>query len=801
MTNVGARLAHIARRLGRLRGRSAHELATRASQRISVELERRGLSSLGREPSDARFRALLDPEFFTIGDSTGAALREHFARREAPRFFPGVRDGRSAAELRTGRWAPEHAALITAADAVMAGRFDLLGYRALSFGDPVDWHLDPIAGVRAPLRHWSRIDYLDAAVVGDHKVTWELNRHQHFMLLGRAYRVTGDTAYARCFAERLEAWLDANPPKLGINWASSLEIAYRAISWLWAIELFRDADALGPPLLQRALRVLYLHARHLERYLSLYFSPNTHLTGEALGLLYLGVLLPEFRDAERWRTLGWEILVQQVPRQIHDDGVYFEHASHYHRYTADIYLHAMGLAGLAGLPVPGVMRQRLERAMDHLADLTRPDGTIPFIGDDDGGALVSLEERGYADVRAALGIASVMLDRPDYAVVAGAASQEALWMLGPEGAESIRAASGGEPPRHLSRLYAEGGYAIMRDGWGARAHHLVVDSGPLGAMNCGHAHSDALSFELTALGRPALVDPGTFTYTGDPADRDAFRLSSAHNTLTVDGSSASVPAGPFSWTHAAGAVVERWWTGSCTDILVASHDGFLRLPSPVRHRRKILFVRTGFWVVVDSMVTEGAHQAVANFHGAIGSRLMPRGPTSAVLSLPGGTRQERLHFSVHGDVSSVRWEEDWVSPVYGAKVLAPCIRVATQGHSELVTLLVPAAGDEVVTVEELEMAGGRACRIARSSERGVDLLLLGTGQLAAHDAGGLSVAGAELAWVRRVSPGGPLTAVSLCGASARLTVDGITFTTDSAAEFLRHERGWSVEGPGAFHVS
>ena len=91
--------------------------------------------------------------------------------------------------------------------------------------------------------------------------------------------------------------MDANPPKLGINWASSLEVSLRAISWLWALHFFRESPRLTAAIFARALKFLYLHARHLETYLSTYFSPNTHLTGEALGLFYLGLMLPEFRRA------------------------------------------------------------------------------------------------------------------------------------------------------------------------------------------------------------------------------------------------------------------------------------------------------------------------------------------------------------------------------------------------------------------------------------------------------------------------------------------------------------------------
>ena len=103
--------------------------------------------------------------------------------------------------------------------------------------------------------------------------------------------------------------MEQNPPKIGINWASSLEVSFRSISWLWALHFFKDSAALTPAVFLRALKFLYLQARHIETFLSTYFSPNTHLTGEALGLFYLGVMFPEFKEAKRWRETGREILL------------------------------------------------------------------------------------------------------------------------------------------------------------------------------------------------------------------------------------------------------------------------------------------------------------------------------------------------------------------------------------------------------------------------------------------------------------------------------------------------------------
>ena len=73
----------------------------------------------------------------------------------------------------------------------------------------------------------------------------------------------------------------------------------------------------------------------------------------------------------------------------------------------------------------------------------------------------------------------------------------------------------------------------MRDGWSATSTWALVDGGPHGSLNCGHAHADALTLEVATNGRSVLTASGTFSYTG--TDRDHFRATASHNTATVDG--------------------------------------------------------------------------------------------------------------------------------------------------------------------------------------------------------------------------------------------------------------------------
>ena len=69
----------------------------------------------------------------------------------------------------------------------------------------------------------------------DVKRVWELNRHQHLPRLGKAYLLLGEERYAREVVAQMLGWIEQNPTRTGVHWYSSLEIAIRSLSWLWAV--------------------------------------------------------------------------------------------------------------------------------------------------------------------------------------------------------------------------------------------------------------------------------------------------------------------------------------------------------------------------------------------------------------------------------------------------------------------------------------------------------------------------------------------------------------------------------------
>jgi heparinase II/III-like protein len=690
--------------LAKIRKFSVDELQVRGAQKLAAFAERRGWSSLNSLPSDKSFQALVkfDPEAFLA----------HFRSRAQPRFFPGFDDQQQVvAALR------DHDLLRRCAD-IIEGKFDLLGLKGLDFANPIDWHFEPISGKRSPLVHWSRVEELDAAKSGDKKIIWELNRHQHFVLLGQAYWLTNDERYANAFTSQLSSWIEQNPPKLGLNWISSLEIAFRSISWIWGLYFFRNSAALTPQLFWQALKILYLNARHIETYLSTYFSPNTHLTGEALGLYYLGTIFPEFSDASRWRSTGKEILLEQLPLHVKSDGVYFEQSSYYHRYTTDFYLHFLLLAGLNNDPLPDLVNDKLEKLLDHLMYITRPDGTMPLFGDDDGGRLMIFDpgER-KNDCRSTLAVGAVVFDRPDYKFVAGNPVKDILWLCGPNDLNWFEAMKSTQPPRQ-SVAFPEGGYYIMRDGWTPDANYLLFDCGPHGVFNCGHAHADALAFDLAANGRTLLVDPGTFSYTGSSEARDWFRSSAAHNTLTLDGESSSVPAGPFSWTSVAKIECTAWLSRDQFDFVSGRHDGYQRFATPATHSRSILFLKQNYWVVLDEVESNGNHTAELRFHFDAGANPLIEATRTAAIE------EQGVKVTAFGAEGRWRREEGWVSHCYGNREPARLYAYSAQtaGDQRFVTFLLPHVAKRNYKVEEVEAIGGTAFVVTH--ENGQDIVMI-----------------------------------------------------------------------------
>ena len=581
------------------------------------------------------------------------------------------------------------------ANRILGGDYDLLGYRGLRFPG-LDWHFDPVHDRRPPRRFWADVPYLDPAC-GDHKIIWELNRHQHWLALGRAYWLTGDRRYRDHVVAQLYSWLDANPPLAGVNWASMLELGLRCVSWLWAVGFFAEPDAADEsPWLVDLLVALDRQLTHVERHLSYYFSPNTHLLGEGLALYVAGRALPCLDASPRREAIGRRILMGEIERQVLSDGGHCERSMHYHRYALDFCLMALAVARITR---DGVATE-LEHAAARLADAARlladDAGRLPHLGDDDAGALVPIAGRPADDARDSLAVAAALVGHPNLRV--GPTPEEALWWLAHPSLAIALELSCAAPrrTRPRSRALPATGYYVSRS---AAGDHLVIDAGPHGYMNAGHSHADALSLTFAARGIPLLIDPGTACYTTDGELRDRFRSTALHNTATIDSRPQSVPLGPFHWARTADAAARRWHMAAGFDYFDGVHDGY----RPLEHRRHVLVVHEDLAIVADLFDGGGAHKAAVHWHIDPRWRLDP-GARHATMSTAGGWAEiaipaGTLEPFTADDATGLGWH----SPAYGRVEPATTLRIVAEANTPfwIVTVFGLDPDNQMLAVESL----------------------------------------------------------------------------------------------------
>jgi hypothetical protein len=706
-----------------LREKTFRETAVRVGTMSRDELRTRLRQEIAKRQDAIGFRIGLASVSRELQASNGRARRQSSAARPLSlspgRFFFEARDLNSILDVMRQRFPDEVEQTIEQANRICCHQFDLLGFEGLDFGQPIDWHLDPVNGKRAPRKPWYKIRYLQFEEVGDHKIVWELNRHQHFVVLAKAYHFTAEERFLRELLHQWRHWHQENPYPVGINWASSLEVAFRSLAWIWVGNLLAPCPTAPKSFQYDLARGLALNARHIERYLSVYSSPNTHLLGEAVALFFIGTLFPQLRSAPRWQLLGWNLILEQAKKQVQADGMHFEQSIYYHVYALDFFLHARILAARNNISVPSGFDETLQKMLELLAGLSQA-GIAPRFGDDDGGRVYNPRRNRSEHLLDPLSTGAAIYHREDLKAASGGFKEETLWLLGSRAAQQFDSlpsvtysaasidfpASGFyvlancQPARRLSDAKNLSHTCQGKIPRAVTVQQLVVDAGPQGTGNAGHGHADALSVQLSIDGEEFLVDAGTYRYISAGSERDAFRGTAAHNTLQVDRRSQAEPTGPFAWQSLPRVQVDCWVTTKDFDLLVAHHDGYRRLPEPVLHRRWIFHLKPSFWLVRD--VAEGIGEHLLEIFWHFAPRLVPSYTPPGFTMLPAsgrdGVAAETRGVSIMAAAGHGCWSQEVrrsrYSPVYGVEQPTPMVYFATRSAlpAELAVMIQPVEG-------------------------------------------------------------------------------------------------------------
>jgi len=637
-----------------------------------------------------------------------------FRSAERPRFFFDPRDAGAVVRQLEGSVPTWRERTLADADLVARRVVRLLGVDRVDLAPrttsgestraaSLPWHEDVLRGYRwDPTTFYRQVPIPEGRA--DIKVPWELSRCQHFPTLGMAYRATGDARYSGEVVAQIDDWIRSNPPGYGVNWACAMDVAIRAVNWLWAYHLVADADQLSDEVLARLLASLLAHGRHISRNIERYRGGITtnHTLADYVGLLYLGLLMPEFRDAAGWAEAGIAGVCECMESQVAADGVDFENSIAYHRLVLEMLAGSYLLARRNGRAFPVAYRDALHRMFEFVYHYTRPDGLAPLIGDSDDGRLQILSryfDWEPRDHRYLLAVGAVIFERDDFASLARDAPgsiEEVAWLLGREGSRWLLDRPG-DPGTRGSRDFPDSGRYVMRHG----GHHAVICADEVGTAGLGnHKHNDILGYELSVSGVAMVVDPGSFVYTSDPTLRDEFRSTRAHSTLMVDGEEQNEMTGSFDLRSDAQVRLNVWSPGGNADVLDAEHTGYERLSQPVTHRRTIALGRESFaWVVIDTLLGRGEHSIESFVHLAPEGELRSAAPAleglreriGPALALVDGLHEQTLEAKdeaavayarsgvsivvVPLNLSSAKVIDGWYAPRYGQRVPAPVIRL------------------------------------------------------------------------------------------------------------------------------
>jgi hypothetical protein len=581
------------------------------------------------------------------------------------------------------------------ANELVSNRFTFFSLTAHHLGTPIDWHRDHESGKTSPQTLSLDIDYRDFACVGDAKMVWEPSRHQHLVVLGRAWRATGEKRYAAAVVEHIDGWLATNPFGTGMNWRSPLELAIRLINWVWAFDLIRDAGVITEAFERRALYAAYLHLWDVSRKFSQGSSANNHLIGEAAGVFIGASFFPRLPNAREWRDEAGRVLAEQILIQNAPDGGNREQAIGYHLFVLQFYLAAATVARHDGYDFPRAFWDRLETMIEFVARLRDGGDALPMYGDADDGYVLDLGNR-TDDPAGVLATGAGLFNRPDFAQAAGGPQQTARWLLGRERFTQSLALYGARSREPLASVaFPDTGYYLLQSGHKDQSDRIsvMIDCGELGYESiAAHGHADALSVVVRVGGRDVLVDPGTYDYFRWPEWRVYFRSTRAHNTVMVDGSDQSTMTGPFLWGQRARAQCIAWDPSSIGGRIVAEHDGYMRMIDPVRHRRTVSLDGDSATVAIeDQIIAAGSHTCELYWHFAEDCIVTPQ--SNGVFTVLAGHRALTMTVDPRFETSLLRGSESpiagWVSRGYHRKTAAVTLvgRIRTQGPTTWTTQL------------------------------------------------------------------------------------------------------------------
>lgn len=530
-------------------------------------------------------------------------------------------------------------------DALSHVFFIMNGYPPFDYGTDINWQYWPVK---------------------DNEVRWQLHRMAWWESMALTYANTKDERYAQEWVLQYKDWVKKNP--LGLS-ADNDRFAWRSLEISERLELQSKLFLyfINSPAFDESFLVTFLlnYSKHADHLINNYSDAGNHLLFQAQRMVYGGTYFPELLRANTWQQSGIDKLNEQITVQVFDDGVQNELTFHYHIACVQIFYKALQMLDVNGISgkFPAVYINRLERMIMAVINFSFPDYTYPMFGDSWLSAK-SVLLRNYKNW------ASVY---PDNQVLKYFATDRQEGLL---------------PPYTSNRLANAGIYAF-RSGWLPNSTTLILKASRPAEW---HSQPDNGTFELWVNGRNFTPDAGAYIYAGDAsinAQREYFRQTRLHNTLTLDNKNLEVNATELQWS-----------TSNDLDILVYENPSYTNL----KHRRAVLFVDKKYFVIVDEAI--GSAEGNVAIHYGLKEGEVNADQCTKTITTKFADKNNICIKVISQQEANMVGEESYVSYAYNQKQERPAFAVSAAKQSpntvRFLSVIAPFSGTMVPPIIEAE---------------------------------------------------------------------------------------------------
>jgi len=400
--------------------------------------------------------------------------------------------------------------------------------------------------------------------------TWKFYFHSLRMVsyLMNAYETTGNITYLDKAEWFIDSWIEHNPTpeeQASTSAWSDHSTANRISTFIYFWDYYRDSDIFDVDFAKRFLNILSMHGEYTANDENYTWYSN-HGIYQDRALMQLAILFPNFEQSNEWLLTSFSRLSHHIENDLTPSGVSKEHSPSYHYLVMDLFITISHFANYY-LINDEKLDFTIELMQEYLVYITKPDGTIPMVGDSTAWNVVDKLRLSGIEI-----------------------SNEHLLYLVSDGLE-------GKENSQNSIVYQDAGVAVFKNDW--KQVNPIYFALFNGFHSTVHKHGDDLSFVLTCQQTDYFVDSGKYNYDGDDPYRVFARSVFAHNSIAVDDKDYDVRN-----AHNIGkSIIEKYVITSNYSYVKGSHT----LYDGVKITRSVIFFNDGAIYFHDSIESNDSH--------------------------------------------------------------------------------------------------------------------------------------------------------------------------------------------------